>query len=425
MGIGAQDLYLINSDSELHLRDARHAMQLFTEHGHALGPKTKFLYHVVFEYSAPLDKIANSSAFRKEIGVLVKTIDLPKFRATVDTKNQYNRKKRVQTRIDYDDINIRFHDDNTGLTRAMLEEYYKYYSKDGHKNDRGKPLDFGQRDQFTSQVPRYGMDTGNNGPFFSYIRIYQLARHKWASYTLVNPILTAWGHDDMSYSDGSGIMENNMTVAYESVLYNAGDINGEPVGFTDQETRYDQVHSPLQSLEAFQGYDPVGRRIEPVVIQQFDKYDNTGLNTIGSIFRNISSGRKDPRGILSSILNSSAEGRQINRLGQIIFPSARGASEGRAQGGGRPITIAQTRVLNGDGIRAGLTTNRAALNVTVKRALATGAYSLDWNSRNFSDFNNLSTSQQSAIENDIINRAASGDKKIAQIASESIATNKG
>jgi hypothetical protein len=37
----------------------------------------------------------------------------------------------------------------------------------------------------------------------------------------------------------------------------------------------------------------------------------------------------------------------------------------------------------------------------------------------------LSTSQQSAIENDIINRAASGDKKIAQIASESIATNKG
>jgi hypothetical protein len=80
MGIGAQDLYLINSDSELHLRDARHAMQLFTEHGHALGPKTKFLYHVVFEYSAPLDKIANSSAFRKEIGVLVKTIDLPKFR---------------------------------------------------------------------------------------------------------------------------------------------------------------------------------------------------------------------------------------------------------------------------------------------------------------------------------------------------------
>lgn len=429
MGMNAQDLYLINTDSELHLRDARHAMQLYTEHGHALGPKTKFLYHVVFEYSAPLDKIANSDKFRKEIGVLVKSVDLPKFRATVETKNQYNRKKRVQTRIDYDDINIRLHDDNTGLTRAMLEEYYKYYSKDGHKNDKGVPLDFGARDKFTNQVPRYGLDNGANGPFFSYIRIYQLSRQKWFSYTLVNPILTAWGHDDMEYGDGTGIMENNMTIGYEAVLYNTGDIRegNEPKGFTDIETRYDQVHSPLNSLEAVSGFETagVGRQVEPVVIQQFDRYDNTGLNTIGSIFRNLSSGRKDPRGILTSILNTSREGRQLNRLGQIIFPSSRGASQRDTGGAARPVTIAQTKTLNSDGIRAGLSSNRKALDATVTRTLATGAYGPDWNSRNFGNFKNLSKAQQTAIENDIINRAASGDRKIAQIASDAIAANKG
>ena len=429
MGINTQDLYLINTDSELHLRDARHALQLFTEHGHALGPKTKFLYHVVFEYSAPLDKIANSSAYRKELGVLVKSVELPKFRATVETKNQYNRKKRVQTKIDYDDISIKLHDDNTGLTRAMLEEYYKYYSKDGHKNDRGRPLDFGARDKFTNQVPRYGLDNGTNGPFFSHIRIYQLSRHKWFSYTLINPILTAWGHDDMEYSDGQGIMENSMTVGYEGVLYNTGEIRGgnEPVGFTDIETRYDQVHSPLNTQEAFSGVEiaGVGRQIEPVVIPQFDKYDNTGLNTIGSIFRNLATGRKDPRGILTSILNTSREGRQLNRLGQIIFPSSRGATQRDTGGAPRPLTISQSKTINSDGIRSGLTSNRKALDATVTKTLATGAYGPNWNSRNFGTFKTLPKEQQTAIENDIINTAASGDRKIAQIASDAIAKNQG
>jgi hypothetical protein len=429
MGIGAQDLYLINSDSELHLRDARHAMQLFTEHGHALGPKTKFLYHVVFEYAAPLDKIANSSAYRKELGVLVSSIDLPKYKATVDIKNQYNRKKRVQTRIDYDEINVKFHDDNTGLTRAMLEEYYKYYFKDGHKNAAVKPIDFGQRDKFRSQVPRYGLDNDTNGPFFSHIRIYQLARHNWFSYTLINPILTAWGHDDMEYKDGNSTMENSMTVAYEGVLYNTGSIqNGnEPVGFTDSETRYDQVHSPLNTLEAVQGFEAVGRRIEPVVIPQYDPYDNTGLNTIGSVFRNVFSGRKDPRGILTSILSASSQGRQLNRLGQIIFPTPRGATQ-RNTGNVNTIrtaTINDTRSINGDAIRSSLTNNRRLLSATVNRALATGSYSPDWNSRNFGNFASLPKTEQTAIENDIINRAASGDRKLAQLASDTINANKG
>lgn len=428
MGINAQDLYLVNSDSELHLRDARHAMQLFTEHGHALGPKTKFLYHVVFEYAAPQDKIVNSSNFRKEIGVLVKQIDLPKFRASVETKNQYNRKKRVQTRIDYDDINIRFHDDNTGVTRSLMEEYYIYHSKDGQKNDNGRPLDFGARDKYSGQVPRYGLDTDNNGPFFSFIRIYQLSRQQWFSYTLINPILVSWGHDDMEYGDGSGIMENSMTVGYEGVLYNSGDIavGNEPVGFTDIETRYDQVHSPLTSLEAFQGIETagVGRQIEPRITQQFDKYDNTGLNTAGAIFRNVSSGRKDPRGILTTILNTSKEGRQINRLGQILFPSPRGASQ-QDTGVARSSTTSQTKVIRDDSIREQLNSNKGALNATVRRALATGAYSPEWNSRNFGNFGNLPQSEKTAIEEDVINRAASGDKKLAQIASESIAANKG
>ena len=36
-------------------------------------------------------------------------------------------------------------------------------------------------------------------PFFEYIKIYQLAKQSWASYTLVNPLLSAWQHGDLAY----------------------------------------------------------------------------------------------------------------------------------------------------------------------------------------------------------------------------------
>ena len=118
---------------ELHLRDYQHAKNLYYEYGMAFAPKTKFLYHCLFEPSPEVGNSAsaNSFAFQKQIGVLVKTADLPSFRVSVDNKKQYNRIKQFQTRIDYNDINITFHDDNTGVTRALFEEYYKFYWIDG------------------------------------------------------------------------------------------------------------------------------------------------------------------------------------------------------------------------------------------------------------------------------------------------------
>ena len=111
--------------TEIHLRDARHAHQFYTSNQHSFTPKVKFLYHVVFVLSATAETFANRTrTFDKEIGVLCKSADLPSFRASVETKQQYNRKKNVQTRLDYDPVTFRFHDDNAGATRSLFEEYY-------------------------------------------------------------------------------------------------------------------------------------------------------------------------------------------------------------------------------------------------------------------------------------------------------------
>lgn len=415
------DPYLINSDSDLHLRDARHAHQLYTQHNFALGPKMKFLYHVVFEFSAPTAFIPNSDQFRKELGVLANQVSLPSYRLDVDTKHQYNRKKNVQTGINYDEVTFGFIDDNTGITRALMEEYYRFYYRDGGKHQNGTAFDFDARDKFGRNVPRYGLDNleGKGGAFFKAVRIYQLARQQWVSYTLVNPLVTSFKHDDASYAD-SDIMMNTMNLAYEAVMYDSGKINpgGDPPGFTSQETRYDNVPSPLQSGSG--GGGGVGGPAPSLVKQGFDLLRGSGLLNSFPGFSNNSSRNGDPLGTLNNIVNFSRN-PTIGGVQQIVFPKP----NTRATSTLSNLLDRSVKNLDGDFIRRTLTSNRSALNSTVRRSLATGAYSSDWNSSNFDQFQNLNRAAQSAIETEVIDRASGGDKKIQQIASQVISSIRG
>ena len=86
----------------------------------------------------------------------------------------------MQTRIDYQDVTIDFHDDNLGLTRGLLEDYYMYYYVDGNHRDQngffssyfGSQNAFNARDKYDNLVPNYGLNNYKYNPFFKYIRIY-------------------------------------------------------------------------------------------------------------------------------------------------------------------------------------------------------------------------------------------------------------
>ena len=77
-----------------------------------------------------------------------------------------------------------------------------------------------------------------------------MGRKSYTTYTLVNPIITAWQHDTVDYADGT-TATNSITVAYESVFYNRGSVeagfNGEPTGFGDP-SHYDTTPSPITIL---------------------------------------------------------------------------------------------------------------------------------------------------------------------------------
>lgn len=236
------------------LGDWQHASRLYVNSNQKHAPKYKFLYHVTFYLSeAAKGVIPEVSQYSNVIGMLVKSADLPKFQANVEVKNKYNRKKHVQTKIDYQPINISFHDDNYGATTALMEAYYKYYYADGTYGASSGAYGNRYAGDTTYKGPgvnanKFGLDNNTPAvPFFDRIEIAQMARKSYTKYTLVNPIISSWGHDtvDNSVSD---VMTNSMTVEYDSVMYDRGSVvsgpNGDPTGF-GREDNYDVTPSPL------------------------------------------------------------------------------------------------------------------------------------------------------------------------------------
>jgi hypothetical protein len=267
------------------LKDYSHAARTFRTNGYELTPRYKFLFHVFFTINTgqiPQLQNAFGDGEVATVGLMVKTAQLPTYSITVDTMNQYNRKKLVQTKINYNPVQIVFNDDQSDLIRNMWYNYYRYYYKDSTYNYDNSASINGSIGRLQTQQNGFGYGTGDiyensrqvndwgyagegyqdslalpgstvnpttKPPFFRDIKIYGLSQKKFASYVLINPMITEWQHDTYDYSQGGATMTNTMTVAYETVKYYNGYVGGNQpsstvVGFADP-NHYDVTRSAL------------------------------------------------------------------------------------------------------------------------------------------------------------------------------------
>lgn len=232
------------------LGDWRHASRLFISGDQRLAPKVPFLYHVYFTLGDRVREIAPDlvDKYNTEIGMLVATADLPQYSATVEERKQYNRIRNVTTAIKYNDITIDFHDDNFGVTTRLLEAYYRFMFADGANIDSYTkfPNDRTYKGISRNQA-RFGLDNKLTTPFFKNIKITQLARKTYTTFTLINPIIKDFRHPRVESAASSTLM-NSITVAYEAVQYERGFVDtsdqGDPVGFGATE-HYDKTPSPI------------------------------------------------------------------------------------------------------------------------------------------------------------------------------------
>jgi hypothetical protein len=248
------------------LRDFQHASRLYLDNNYALAPKTSWIYYVVFsiEPSAITEAQWKNQRRDYEAGMLVKSCDLPKYQISVDTLNQYNKKTNVQSKITYQPISLSFHDDQSNVTNSLWVNYYRYYYRDtwygqktgmldqvtnkpaGYKNTKYQPIESYTvgPDGRPGTPGMYGLNNNQSKPFFNAITIYQLNQKRFTSYVIVNPLITAWEHDQLDNSQTNKFASNKMTVAYETVFYGEGKVRRDrPTGFAT--FHYDQSPSPL------------------------------------------------------------------------------------------------------------------------------------------------------------------------------------
>jgi hypothetical protein len=267
------------------LKDYSHASKTFRTNGYQYSPRLKYLFHVFFTINTgqiPALQNAFGNDEVATVGLMVKTVQLPSYQITVDTMNQYNRKKLVQSKITYNPIQIVFNDDQSDLIRNMWYNYYRYYYKDstynydntasvngsiGNLQTQQNGFGYNAQDIYENSrqvndwgyagesyqdgltLPGQALGANNKPSFFRDIKIYGLSQKKFASYVLINPMISEWQHDTYDYGQGGATMINTMTVQYETVKYYTGAIGGNQpsstvVGFADP-NHYDVTRSGI------------------------------------------------------------------------------------------------------------------------------------------------------------------------------------
>ena len=361
-----------------YLRDYAHASLAFRSNNYQNAPKFKFLFHTYFEINpeafqgfnrrgvGPIDSSTN-------FGVMVKQAQLPTFTIEADTMNQYNRKRIIQKKIKYNPVDIVFHDDNGDQINQLWEAYYTYYYYDalnpnvqfgGSRGSAGTgTINYNQRNIYNESISgnsNWGFNSDSTTgeqvkvPFFKNVTIFGFNQKNFVAYTLINPIITNYTQDTYDYSEGSGTMQNRMTLEYETAIYNYGALDGEnptnliPGGPGNNET-YDRTPSPIwnpgaNSLNLGQqglvdsegGYVQENRRPNP--------NDPFGIGPAGTVGANVANEFDNFPGLDvnsgtaldGSLLNQPAP---ENRNNNFFFPDAGATPDELSIAGSPPIGI--------------------------------------------------------------------------------------
>lgn len=240
------------------MRDYQHAARTFVDSLYRLGPKSTALFHVFIDvdqaFVTGISDINNALAKSltsqglAEIGLMAKTVNLPKFSVQTKVYNAYNRKNIIQERINYDPVAITFHDDSANTIRDFWQRYYSYHYRDSdhqesvfssaHKYSERQKTNWG-----FSPLAGPGAGTPN---YIKSIRIYSLHQKSFSSYVLLNPMIKEFAHGEHQQGNYD-LLEHSMTIEYEAVIYESGPVNNNTVrGFNM--VHYDNTPSPLTSL---------------------------------------------------------------------------------------------------------------------------------------------------------------------------------
>jgi len=220
---------------------------IFTDN--ALIPRPKFLFFAKFGISKSaidfnLLGLRDTPAYTNiKDGVIfqIKQIDKPKFNIQTETMHQYNKKRVIQTGLEYNPMTINFHDDIGDKVLSFWSDYYEYYYGDG---GRSKITDW-RYDVVDNEFFNGATNTGwgykgnfvggsPNMHFLEYIELFQFYGNIVTSMQFVRPIITIFDHDNSDYAEGREGSGIRISFDYEGVIYKLEGQDVTDEGDTDE-----------------------------------------------------------------------------------------------------------------------------------------------------------------------------------------------
>lgn len=236
------DIFGNGGNNKFYARDFRNA---YTFRPDINPPRQKFQGYVNFIVNRSLygeSWYNDNASFRTEISSLVRTASLPELEFKTETKNQYNRKRIVNTGVEYQPVDIKVIDTINNEWLILFMKYYSYHYMNARNKQgtagrdsvgAGSIGDFGGRAQVESadgnenngsmfgkdvsnwNSNAYGFNLNLTSTFFERIDYVLYHGNKAVQYSLFNPVLTRFRTGDLDYSS-SEVMEFDMTFEYES-----------------------------------------------------------------------------------------------------------------------------------------------------------------------------------------------------------------
>jgi hypothetical protein len=234
-------------DREFYWRDFRNAYHYNPSQD---PPRQQFGGYVSFVldrdlFADPFFDRVNDDELRSRMGSLVRTADMPQVEFKTQTMNEYNKKKIINTGVEYQPVTIRVTDTVSNAWLQIIMKYFSYHYMNPRnktfQNDRdinGQTSNRGGADFVGSQYGaggpfdsnKYGYNINENPNFFERIDYVLYHGQKGVQYSLLNPIMVGFTHTPLDYASNE-LMEFSMTFQYE--------------GFTT----YDEVNFDLSNFD--------------------------------------------------------------------------------------------------------------------------------------------------------------------------------
>lgn len=226
---------------KFYMRDFKNAYRF---RPHVNPVRQQFQGYVNFIFNRELfpflfaDGDALTTEFRTSIGSLVRTAELPSASFQTDTLNAYNRRKIVNTGVQYEPVSLTVYDTVGNEWLSVLMKYFAYHYMDPrNKQQTGSDRDmqggregasavhgssqneflnaaFGREGQSTFDSNATGYNINNTAHFFERIDYVLYHGNKGVQYSIFNPVLTTFKPAAIDYSN-SEFRDFQLTFEYE------------------------------------------------------------------------------------------------------------------------------------------------------------------------------------------------------------------